>query len=78
MSEEMTKPQRSLNPKMIVGAVLVVLAVVFVLQNTEKRKIDVFFWHLSMPAWIWLLVLLAVGIVIGSIFPWLRPRKKKD
>jgi len=27
-----------------------------------------------MPAWIWLVVIFAAGVVVGSVFPWLRRR----
>jgi hypothetical protein len=29
-----------------------------------------------MPAWVWFLLLLVLGVVAGSLFPWFRPRKK--
>nr|WP_246087067.1 hypothetical protein [Nocardioides humi] len=28
-----------------------------------------------MPAWIWLLVVFAAGLAVGSLFPWLHRRK---
>jgi uncharacterized integral membrane protein len=64
------------SPKTIVGIVLAVLALVFVFQNTEKGSVNFLFWTVSLPSWVWLLIVFAVGLVVGSLVPWLRPRKK--
>jgi uncharacterized integral membrane protein len=48
---------------------------VFALQNTGEKHVRFLFWSWSMPAWIWLLVIFAAGVVVGSIFPWLRRRR---
>jgi uncharacterized integral membrane protein len=55
--------------------VIGVLALVFVLQNTAQKHVRFLFWSWSMPAWIWLLVIFVAGVVVGSIFPWLRRRR---
>ena len=62
--------------KLIASAVLVVLALVFVFQNTKRGRVNVFFWHVTLPAWIWLLVIFLVGVVVGSVFPWFRRQRK--
>jgi uncharacterized integral membrane protein len=75
----MTDPQSSSiarNPKVIGAAVVAVLALIFVFQNTDKGRVHFLFWTISMPAWIWLLIIFAAGVVVGSLFPWLRRRKK--
>jgi hypothetical protein len=33
------------------------------------------FWHVTMPMWIWAGLLLAAGVIIGSLFPWLRLKR---
>jgi uncharacterized integral membrane protein len=70
-------PQQTsrISPRMIVVIVLAVLALIFVIQNSESHRIDMLFWNVSMPLWLWMIILLAVGVVIGSIFPWFRRRK---
>ncbi|UYM07328.1 LapA family protein [Solicola gregarius] len=67
-----------IRPKTVIGVVIAVLALVFVFQNTGKGQVDFLFWSVSMPAWIWLLVIFAAGVVVGSNFPWLRRRRAKD
>ncbi len=63
--------------RLVIGGVLAVIALVFILQNTRRGKIDFWFWTITMPAWIWLLATFAVGVIVGSIFPWLRRSKRK-
>ena len=63
--------------KLIVSVVLGALAIAFVLQNTGRGRVDLFFWHVTMQAWIWLLSIFILGVVVGSVFPWLRRSKRK-
>ena len=62
--------------KFVVVLVLIVVAVIFILQNTARREINLLFWSVSLPTWIWLLAVLLIGVIIGSMFPWFRPKKK--
>jgi uncharacterized integral membrane protein len=73
-SRERFKP----TPKMVAGAIIGVLALVFILQNTGRIRVHLLFFHIDNPAWVWLLVLFAAGFVLGSIFPWFRRRAKRD
>jgi uncharacterized integral membrane protein len=67
----------SVTPKLVAVAVVAVLATVFVFQNTAKGPVNVLFWTIRMPAWIWLLAVFLAGVVVGSVFPWLRRRAKR-
>jgi len=62
------------SPKMVAAAALGVLATVFVFQNTAKGQVNVLFWSIRMPAWIWLLAVFLAGVAVGSMLPWLRRR----
>ncbi|RNL62087.1 LapA family protein [Nocardioides marmoriginsengisoli] len=75
---KVTEEARGVSPKLIFGGVIAVLALILVFQNTRDSRVDALFWTWTMPLWIWLLVLFAAGLLVGSIFPWLRPRKKKE
>jgi uncharacterized integral membrane protein len=61
--------------KLVGAAVLGILATVFVFQNTARGQIDFLFWSIRMPAWIWLLGVFVAGVLVGSMFPWLRRRR---
>jgi uncharacterized integral membrane protein len=66
-----------LAPKVIGGAIIAVLALIFVFQNTNKGTVNFFLWDITAPGWLWLLVLFGAGVVVGSAFPWFGKMKKK-
>ena len=77
MADEAQAPRaqgRSVSPKLILGLILVVLVLVFIFQNTAKSKVDIYFWDATAPRWVWMVVLFVAGLLVGSIFPWLRRR----
>ena len=76
MSENSTGNSPKLRPRTIVAIVLAILALIFVFQNTAHSKLKFLFWSMSMPAWIWLFILLAVGFLAGLLFPKFRARSR--
>jgi uncharacterized integral membrane protein len=70
------KAKRRVTAKFIVVLILIILAAIFIVQNRARGHVQVLFWNVSQPTWIWLLAVLIVGVVIGSMFPWFRPKKK--
>ncbi len=70
------KPEsKGLSAKSIVAIVLLVIALLFVFSNLGSASVFFLGLALTMPAWIWFLVVLLIGVAVGSLFPWLRPRK---
>jgi uncharacterized integral membrane protein len=67
----------TVSPKIVLAVVLGVLATVFVFQNTAKGQVNVFFWTVRMPAWIWLLGVFLVGVAVGRMLPWLRRKARQ-
>ena len=49
---EATEDGRRVSPKLVAGAVIGVLALIFVFQNTGKGRIHFLFWTMTMPTWI--------------------------
>lgn len=70
------KSRGKITAKLIVVGILLVLALIFVFSNLETGTLYFLGMSFSAPGWIWFLVLLAAGVVIGSLFPWFRPKKK--
>jgi len=67
-SEYTEEPEKGgLSPKAIVAIVLGVLALVFVLQNTDSHKVNLLFWDARLPSWLWLLAYFVV-YTIGELF----------
>jgi len=68
---------KGISPKQIIGAIIVVLALIFVFQNSATRSVHFLFWKMSMPTWIWLLIVFIAGIAVGLLLPRMRARSKK-
>jgi len=70
------KDARAANGKVILAIILSVAALTFVFSNVGPATLRFLFLQFTMPAWGWFLAVLIAGVVIGSLFPWFRPRKK--
>lgn len=57
--------------------VLVVLALVFIFQNTAKVSVEFLAWSFGLQMWIMLLVIFIVGILAGLFIGWRRERAKR-
>jgi uncharacterized integral membrane protein len=67
-------PQRSVVPKLVIGAIIAVVVIVFIVQNSSKGEIHLLLWRMSAPRWLGFVILVGIGFVLGSIFPWFRRR----
>jgi putative membrane protein len=54
-------------PRVWLALVLVVLALVFILQNRQDAAIQLFMIVVTAPLWITLVVCTAIGILIGAL-----------
>ncbi len=63
--------------KLIVILVLLAGVGILIYSNMEPTTLNFLGMPLlAMPGWVWMVVLLVVGVIIGSLFPWFRPKKK--
>ena len=62
--------------RLIIVIVIVALAVLLIVQNHNSATVSFFGWSFTMPGWLWILILVLLGVIIGSVFPWGRRRKK--
>lgn len=62
--------------KAIIAIIITIVALAFVFSNVGPATLHFLFMQFTMPAWGWFLAVLVAGVVIGSLFPWFRPRKK--
>jgi uncharacterized integral membrane protein len=70
-TEERYRP----SPKVVVGAIIDILALVFVFQNTDKKTVNFLWMDFDAPAWMWLLVIFLAGSVVGYTFARRRARR---
>ena len=58
-----------MKPKTIIILILIALAVVILIQNTQVVEVQIFFWKIAMSRIIMIAFFLIVGFVIGYFFP---------
>jgi uncharacterized integral membrane protein len=56
-----------IHPRLIVGAVLGVLAFVFVVENTKETKIRFFVPQVTAPLWMGLILAALLGALAGGL-----------
>ena len=72
-----TGDKKAISAKAIVAIVILILALIFVFSNLHDSTTYFLWMSFTIPAWIWFLIVLVAGVVVGSLFPWFRPKKKK-
>lgn len=77
-SAPQTEAKGGFSFKLVIVLVLLAAALVFVFSNLQSVTLSFVGMQINAPMWIWFLVLLVIGVVIGSIFPWFRAKKKKN
>jgi len=63
--------------KLIVAAVVAIIILIFVIQNTQDWKFKFLFWDFTWPAWLMLVITLIIGFAIGFLVSALLRRRKK-
>jgi uncharacterized integral membrane protein len=67
-----------MNKKLIAFLVLVVLALILIIQNTQRVSLNFFFWSLVLPLVVLVLTIFALGFVIGFLVAKIKgPRDEK-
>ncbi|MFC5952922.1 DUF1049 domain-containing protein [Pseudonocardia lutea] len=61
------RARRTVSPRLVVALVVMVLALVFVLQNRGPVNVYLFTLTLSAPLWLLLVVMIAVGLLVGVV-----------
>ncbi|WP_396667464.1 LapA family protein [Microbacterium sp. R86528] len=67
---------KSSNTKALIAIIIAILALAFVFSNVAPATLHFLFLEFTMPAWGWFLAVLLAGVIVGSLFPWFRPRRK--
>ena len=62
---------------MIVSAVILLLLVVFVVQNRERVDVEFLFISVTMPVWLVAVVFTALGVALGWIWRWVSRRRAR-
>ena len=65
------------NIRLIIGVALVLVVVIFTLQNTEVVTINFLLWRFSMSRVLMIFILLLSGVLIGWLLHSLTPHGKR-
>jgi len=60
---EVERTRSGVSPALIALIVVAIVAIVFVVQNGEKRQVNILFWDVT--TWVWLVI--AASMVIGAL-----------
>lgn len=56
----------SIRPGQWIGLIALALFIIFVVQNTNDGSMEVLFWELTLPVWVFF-----VGVfLLGAVFGW--------
>jgi uncharacterized integral membrane protein len=67
------------SPALIVLGVLAIVAVIFIVQNSDRTNIDFLFLDFASPKWLTLLLAIGLGIVLDRLFMyWWNRRSRRD
>jgi len=70
-------PDRRLIMRLVVGAVVVILAILFVVQNNDRVEMSFVFFTVTTRLWVGLVVALVLGALLGQAVEVLWARRKK-
>jgi len=65
----------SMNYKMPLVIILLLLVVIFTLQNTEQVNISLLFWHVTLSRALMIFLVLAIGLLAGWILGTVQCRR---
>lgn len=65
-----------MKPKLITGLIIGVLLIIILFQNTHYTDLRLYFWSISMPQIILILLLLIIGFLSGFVTAKIMGKKK--
>ena len=74
----MTEEKKGVNWRAWTVGILVALAIIVALQNSQKISLDILFVSTSAPLIVILLIFLGIGAVIGYVGPVVRRHRREE
>jgi uncharacterized integral membrane protein len=68
--------ERDIGPAMIIAAFILILAVIFIFQNTDTSAVSFLWLELEAPTWVWFFILFLVGVAAGWFGHMIRIRRQ--
>ena len=67
------------SPTLIAAIVIAILVAIFIVQNGEKRTIELLFVDVTAPVWLGFAIALVLGALLDRLITmWWRRRKRRD
>jgi uncharacterized integral membrane protein len=61
---------------LIIGLIALVLAIIFIAQNTDSHDVNFLFWDGEMSTWLVIVIALVLGALIDRVATWAWRRRK--
>lgn len=61
------QPTRTITGRQIAALAAVIIALLFVFQNTRTTTVNFLLWDVKSPLWMWFLALLLIGAAAGAL-----------
>ena len=74
---EPMKTNMQVSPRMIITGVGLIIAVVFIAQNTERVPMEFLWFDVEWPLWVIMVAMLLVGAAVGQAVVYMRARRKR-
>jgi uncharacterized integral membrane protein len=68
--------ERDISAPMIIAAIILILAAVFIFQNTDTSAVSFLWLELEAPTWVWFFILFLVGVAVGWFGHMIRNRRQ--
>ena len=75
--DEHPSNRSGVSPSLIVLIVLGVLALIFVLQNSDKTEVNFLMLEFGAPTWLTFLFAIVLGIALDRLFMFWRKRRQR-
>ena len=61
----------------VIALIAIIVAFIFIVQNTSTGKVSFLFWGFDLPTWIWTVGLFLLGGITGYSYHWSRARARR-
>ena len=61
----------------VIALISIVIALIFIAQNSDSGAVSFLFWEFTLPAWVWAGGLFVLGGIAGYSFHWSRVRARR-
>jgi uncharacterized integral membrane protein len=61
------RPRPAVRPGQVIAAVIVVVAMVFIVQNRDRVRVNLFAIDVTAPVWLLLTIMVLLGMAVGAL-----------